>query len=308
MTGPTRCVALTGATGFVGRHVLTHLLARGFRVRALVRDPSMLGHSDPRVEPVRGDLFDDAALSELLRGADAVVHLVGIITENPRDGVTFERIHTEGTRRLLAAAKRGGVGRWVHMSALGARPNAPSRYHLTKWEAEELVRHSGMTWTIFRPSIIHGPDGEFMQMIKGFWTNLMPPFVPYFGAGLTGGGGAGRLQPVWVEDVARCFAGSIDNPRTYGETYNLGGPDAFTWPELYAAVKSHLPRARNKSIRAVPVWYAKLIADLPGVPFNRDQVLMSQEDSVCDIHKVQSHLGLELAAFETTVADYAPKM
>lgn len=302
------CVALTGATGFVGRHVLRTLAAEGVSVRALVRDPSKLGVHDAHVTPVRGDLFDDNALTELVRGVDAVVHLVGIIMEKPAQGQTFARIHVEATQRLLAAAKGAGVKRWVHMSALGSRPGAASRYHQTKWTAEQALRSSGLSWTIFRPSIIHGPDGEFMQLVKGFWTSVFPPFVPYFGAGLFGCRGAGKLQPVWVEDVAACFTAAVTLDKAIGETYPLGGPNSYTWPQLYDTVRQYLPKARRKKIVAVPAWYAKKIAGLPGVPFNRDQVVMSQEDSVCEIHKAQGDFGIQLRPFEDALKDYAREL
>jgi len=306
MVRSSLCVALTGATGFVGRHVLPRLLLADYRVRALVRDPDALTTADARLHTVKGDLFNDAALTELVKGADAVIHLVGIIQEIPRKGQTFDRVHTLGTQRLLGAAQSAGIKRWVHMSALGSRPEAVSDYHRTKWAAERMVRDSGLDYTIFRPSIIHGPDGEFMQMVKGFCCNLFPPFMPYFGAGLMGGCGAGRLQPVWVEDVARCFTEAVTHPEAVGETYPMGGPDEFTWPQLYLTCHQHLPGARaGRKPLAVPVWYANLIAGKPGVPFNRDQVIMSQEDSVCKITKVPEHFGFECAAFEPTFAGYA---
>ncbi|MCC6581579.1 MAG: complex I NDUFA9 subunit family protein [Phycisphaeraceae bacterium] len=298
-------VALTGATGFVGRHVLEALVQRGCRVRALARDPHRLPASGEQVLPVAGDLFDDNALATLVEGTGAVIHIVGIIAEKPRLGQTFPRIHVDATAKLLDHAKKAGVPRWIHMSALGTRPDAVSAYHQTKWQAEQLVRRSGLAWTIFRPSIIHGPDGEFMRMVRQFWCGLMPPFVPYFGKGLLGRGGAGSLQPVWVEDVARCFADAVTLDKTVGETYPLGGPDAVTWPQLYSICKRHLPEARNKRIVAVPAWYANLIAGLPGVPFNRDQVIMSQEDSTCQTAKVEDDFGFKLAAFEPTFAGYA---
>ncbi|MEX0777529.1 MAG: NAD(P)H-binding protein [Phycisphaeraceae bacterium] len=308
-------VAITGATGFVGRHVLRQVLAAGHQVRVLARLPRELP-PDPNLTVVQGDLDNHEALTQLVVGAQAVIHIVGIIKELPAQGQTFEHVHVEGTANLLAAAKRGGsVRRWIHMSALGSRPNAVSQYHQTKWRAEEAVRNSeieGLAWTIFRPSIIHGPDGEFMQMVKGFWCDLFPPFVPYFGAGLLGRGGAGRLQPVYIEDLARCFAAALTLPRSERETYPIGGPDVYTWPQLYATVKEHLSRAgvraRNKRIMPVPAWYAKLIAGLPGVPFNRDQVIMSQEDSTCQIGKVEEHFAIKLAAFELTLAQYADRI
>jgi len=306
MSGRSMCVALTGSTGFVGRHVLAELLAKGHTVRALVRRRGKQSGSDMRVATIEGDLFNDKAVAELVHGADAVIHLVGVIMENWREGQTFQRVHVDATQRLLDAAKTSGhIRKWVHMSALGTRPGAVSTYHRTKWQAEELVRGSGIDYTIIRPSIIHGPDGEFMRMVKGFWTGMFPPFVPYFGKGATGGGGAGRLQPVHVDDVARCFVDALTNPRAKNEVYPLGGPQAMTWPQLHEIVGRHLPDARKKKIRAVPVWYAKMIAGLPGVPFNKDQVIMSQEDSTCGTAKVENDFGITLKPFEETVKEYA---
>ena len=303
------CVALTGGSGFVGRHVLSRLLLAGVRVRVLARDPQRLGATDAKLRVVKGDLFDESALAELVDKADAVIHLVGIIMETPRKSQTFDRVHRQATENLLAASKNAGVKRWVHMSALGSRPDAVSQYHRTKWAGERAVHDSGLDFTIFRPSIIHGPDGEFMQMVKGFCCNVFPPFMPYFGAGVLGKGGAGKLQPVWVEDVARCFVDSLTNPHALNETYPLGGPDEYTWPHLYRTCHKHIPGAvGGRGPKAVPVWYAKMIARMPFAPFNTDQVIMSQEDATCPISKVRDHFGFELAPFESTFASYADQI
>ncbi|MBI1336005.1 MAG: NAD(P)H-binding protein [Phycisphaera sp.] len=313
MTTKSLRVAVTGGTGFVGRHVVPHLLDSGHHVRVLVRNPDRLKSVDNRLTPVKGGLFDDSALSQLCDGVDAVVHLVGIIMEIPSKGQTFERIHAQATRRLVTAAQAAGVKRWVHMSALGARPqddNPPvSDYHRTKFIAEQAVRNSGIPFTIFRPSLIHGHDGEFMRMVKGFLTGLFPPFVPYFGAGALGTKGAGHLQPVYIEDVAKVFADAVAHDKSVGETYPVGGPDVFTWPGLYETCRKHLPGVKaKKKIVAVPAWYARMIAGLPGVPFNRDQVLMSQEESTCDTAKVCHDFAMTMTPFEESFADYAGKI
>src|SRR5690606_9197191 len=118
--------------------------------------------------------------------------------------------------------------RYIHMSALGTRPDAVSRYHQTKWEAEEIVRGSELDWTIFRPSLIHGPDGEFMRMMKFFCTSrVRQPVMPYFGSGNT------LIQPISVRDVATIFVRALTLPATIRQTYELGGPERFTWKELY---------------------------------------------------------------------------
>jgi uncharacterized protein YbjT (DUF2867 family) len=331
-------VALTGATGFVGRHVLPILLEKGFRVRVLVRDASKLTMNHQRILPVHGDLFDQGAITRLLEDAQAVIHLVGIIMETPHLGQTFDRVHRLATERLLASAIRAKVPRWIQMSALGTRPDATSNYHRTKWEAEQAIRESGIEHTIFRPSIIHGHDGEFMQMVKGFWCDALPPFIPYFGRGLSAGeyirlvramltlpkpavdqgtssngrvmprAEAGKLQPVWVDDVARCMVESLDRPSTIHEIYPMGGPQEYTWAKLYSVCGQYLSQTRPKPILAVPVWAAGLIAGKPGVPFSAAQVTMSQEDSTCDIQKVQSEFDIKLAPFESTYAQYVDQI
>src|SRR5580698_3750127 len=166
-------VFLTGASGFVGREVFRQLRAAGHSVRVLSRRPqSDRALADREVRP--GDVTDAASFAGGMAGMDAVVHLVGIINEIGAN--TFENVHTRGTEILLAAAREAGVKRFVHMSALGTRPNAASRYHKSKWAAEELVRNSGLDWTIFRPSIIYGREDQFVNLFARIsrWSPVLP--------------------------------------------------------------------------------------------------------------------------------------
>lgn len=307
---PSR-VFITGGSGFVGAAVIDQLLARGYAVNALARGalpPPVAG----RVQVTSGDLFDASALDRGMAGCDAVVHLVGIIAENQGKGVTFERIHVEGARGVVDAARRGGIRRYVHMSALGARAGAPATYHRTKHAAEEYVRASGLDWTIFRPSLIHGPRGEFTRMEAAFARRKKPPFLfmSYFGAGLLGGGGAGKLQPVHVDDVARAFVDALEKPGTAGKAYCLGGSEVLTWPELHRAMSEAIV-GRRRLVLPLPVWKAKLLARV--VPnkllgFNRDQVLMSQEDSTCDLAPFTADFGWTPRALRESLATYAKEM
>ena len=151
-------VFLTGGTGFVGRHTLRELIRQGHAVRCLARKktPSLAALS-ARVEQVVGSITDPDALRGSMDGCDAVVHLVGIIRENPARGVTFDALHFGGTKTVADEARNAGVSRFVHMSANGARPDGVSAYQTSKWRAEEYVRGAGFAhWTIFRPSLIFG--------------------------------------------------------------------------------------------------------------------------------------------------------
>lgn len=324
--GVTRFLArvmVTGATGFVGRYMVRELVAKGHKPVCLVRDrnrfveqAARLGNG--RFEAVGGNLFDDTALAQSLAGAEACVHLVGIIFERRLMGQTFERIHVEGTRRVVEACRAAGVRRIVHMSALGTRPNAASEYHRTKWRAEGIVRESGLDWTILRPSIIHGPDSEFMRLMKSFVADTVVPafgfipaplpVIPYFGDGQN------RLQPVSVRDVAHCFVAALSMPETIGKIYELGGPEAMSWKELYRTSREEIPGAKMwKPMVGQPLWAAKFMAKtlmkLPMLPdymrFNIDQVTMSQEDSVCDIRPVERDFGIRLRDFRQELSEYA---
>jgi uncharacterized protein YbjT (DUF2867 family) len=303
-------VFVTGASGFVGRSTVRALVLRGHEVSALVRSGRL---EIDGVGVVQGDLFDAESLDRGMRGCDAVIHLVGIIQEKKSKGVTFERIHIEGTRAVLDAARRAGIRRHVQMSALGTRSDAVSTYHRTKFEAEELVRHSGLEWTILRPSMIHGPGGEFMQMEAGWVRGTRAPwlFMPYFGRGMFGQAGSGKIQPVYVEDVARALIDCIDNRVTIGKTYELAGPDVLTWPGLHRLVSQKLVGKERLAV-AIPAWYAKVLASLVPqalLPFNQDQVIMAIEDNVtCRMPEFLQDFGWQPQSLSATLDVYAAKL
>jgi NADH dehydrogenase len=172
-----------------------------------------------------------------------------------------------------------------------------------------------LAWTIFRPSLIHGPNGEFMRLMKKFICGLVPPFIPYFGSGNA------LLQPVSVKDVAHCMVESLELPSAIGVTYSLGGPRAYRWRDFYDVCCSLMPGARRwKPIVSQPVPVAKalalasapllallelLIPSIGMMRFDRGQVDMSQEDSVCDVADVEAAFGIRMRDFEQELAQYA---
>jgi uncharacterized protein YbjT (DUF2867 family) len=251
-------------------------------------------------------LFDAKVLEKGMRGASAAIHLVGIIFENRFSGVTFERMHLEATKYVVDAAKTAGVKRYLQMSALGTRMDATSTYHQTKFAAEQYVRASGLDWTIFRPSMIHGAKGEFMQLVNKWVRKKAPPFfaMPYFKGKRRGG--PPQIQPIFVKDVAKAFVDAIEKPKTIGEVYPVAGTQRFTWPEFYR-MGSRIIRGKERMVTGIPVPVAKVMAKIgpPLFPFNRDQVLMSQEDNTADLTKFKGDFGWEPRGFEETLKSYA---
>ena len=283
---PLHRVFVTGATGFVGRTVIQALRAEGYVVRCLVRRGS---ERDLRgvgaIERVEGDVLSPQTLEEGMAGCDAVVHLVGIIREHVPTNTTFYRVHVQGTGNVVAAAASVGVRRYIHMSALGAREGARSRYHQTKWAAEEAVHACSLPWTIVRPSVIYGRGDGFVSLLV--WVVRRLPVVPL----IVGG----RLQPVPVEQVAQGVARALSRPSAVKQTYEVGGPDRVTLGELVDLIGKVLGRRRILKFnvpRVVVRVATRALHRLPYFPLTPDQLLMLEEDNVCDPAPFFSTFGL----------------
>jgi uncharacterized protein YbjT (DUF2867 family) len=262
-------ILVTGATGFIGPKVVHALRAQDRDVRALVRRPEQAAKLGGwGVELVRGDITDPGAVRAAFEGCTHVVHLVAIIRGRPAD---FERVMTEGTRHLVAAAREAGVERFVLMSALGTSDAAdPVPYFAAKWQEEREVVASGLEYTIFRPSFVFGRDGgvlpTFIKQVR------YSPVVTVIGPGLQ------RSQPIWADDVAAIFAQGVDHPQAANRLFELGGPDTVDWNGLYERIAKVLGKRRR--LVHVPIELArtgaKLTERLPGAPLSVDQVAMIQ--------------------------------
>ncbi len=323
---PPRTIAVTGATGFVGRHTVRRLVEAGHTARCLVRSADKAAGllPDERVELVTADVFDRHALPELLDGADALVHTIGIRRETP--GVTFERLHPGGTERVTEAMRGAGVRRLVHISALGTRADATTDYHRSKHAAETIVRGSGLDWTILRPSLIHGPDGEFIQMVRAWVLNRMAPrfFLPWFARVEVEAGfppkpprlESAQVQPVHVEDVAEAVLRSLDRPQAIGEVYPLTGPETVDWPTLLTTVRDALPMGDKKMrtvgipapLGVVAARSAKAFGLAQALPFGPSEPVMASEPQTASRAKALAHLELETRPFIESVGAYAERV
>ena len=261
-------VLVTGATGFVGPHVVHALRARELPVRALVRDTQRASRlASWGTEFVQGDVTDLTSLRAAVSGVDTVVHLVAIIKGSRAD---FERVMAQGTRDFVAAAQEAGVRRFVLASALGLNERSRDAvpYFAAKWEMERAVKESGLEYVILRPSFIFGKDGgvlpTFVRLAR------FAPVTPIVGPGTQ------RLQPIWVEDVAEYYARATDLPAAANRTFEIGGPDAPTWNEFWDRLKRAVG-ARRPSVHvpfSVMRLQAALTEKLPGAPVTRDQLTM----------------------------------
>lgn len=293
-------VFLTGATGFVGSAIFHKLLARGYEVRCLVRPGSESKlHRAPGVLPVPGDVVSPEGLGESMRGCQAVIHLVGIIREYPGRGITFDRLHAQATRNMVKVARAAGVRRYIQMSALGARPDARSRYHRSKYAAEEAIRTSDLEWTIFRPSVIFGPGDGFVTLLARVirWS----PLIPIIGSGRN------RLQPVAVENVAEGFVGAIERPGTAGKVYEVGGPRAYSYEETVGEIGRALGRRWIPYIHQPLGLMAPVVRcfeRLPFFPLTSDQLLMLGEDNVCDPRPYFEAFGITPIDFPEGIRRY----
>lgn len=290
-------IAITGATGYVGRAVVKRVLADGHKVRAIVREPGAARGLPAGVELFHGNVLYAPSLEGAFAGVKCVIHLVGIINEWKEN--TFERAHTQATMNVVDAAKKAGVKRYIHMSALGTRPDARSRYHQTKWAAEEYVRKCGLAWTIFRPSLIYGAEDISTTVLAKAVRRA--PVIPVIG------NGESKIQPVALEVVAECFAAAIHHDDTIQKTYELCGPVAFTWNELYDKLAVAVGVKKRKLHLPLPVARlqgAVLEKLSPKPPFNREQVIMAQEDNVGDPRPAEADFHFQQDSFEAGIARY----
>ncbi len=273
----TRSVATVfGGSGFIGRYVVQRLARAGHVVRVAVRDTERARTLCPmgavgQIVPLYTTLADRATIERAVAGADLVVNLVGILAE--RRAGDFQRLQADGPGQIGAAAAAAGVVRVVHVSAIGADPAAPSLYARSKGQGEAALRAAFPAATILRPSIVFGTEDGFFNRFAALAA--MSPVMPVIAGGT-------RLQPVYVGDVADAVMAALMRGDAAGRTYELGGPQVFTFRELLGWILKQT--MRHRPLVNVPMGLARLQAAvlerLPGKLLTRDQLLLLGQDNV----------------------------
>lgn len=300
-----RNVLVIGGTGFIGSHVIAKLVDAECRVTVPTRREGHATHLLllPDVEEVvKADVHDDAVLDRLMHGQDAVINLVGILHGKPgpagsRYGSAFARAHVDLPRRIVAACARNGVRRFLHMSALGAAPDAPSMYLRSKADGEAAaMSNPAVATTIFRPSVVFGDNDRFLNMFASLQRVL--PVMMLAGADA-------KFQPVYVEDVAQAFASALKDNRTIGKVYELAGPKVYTLRELVRLAGQY--SGHRRPVIGIPAAFARLQAffleHLPGGPLmSRDNLDSMKVDNVR-----HSPLADELGIHWTSLEAVAPR-
>ena len=289
-------VVVLGGSGFVGRALCARLAAESHRLVVPTRSRERSRHLIllPTAEVVEADILDPARLAGLVRGADAVVNLVGILNESGRD--TFERMHVELARNVVAACVAQGVPRLLHMSALNADPSGPSKYLRSKGEAEAIVAGSRLDWTVFRPSVIFGQGDSFMTLFARLARAM--PVLALAGADT-------KFQPVWVGDVVAAFERTLRRTSAVHQRYELCGPKVYTLQELvrYAGETAGAVRPIIPVGGALATLQAFVLEHLPGKLMSRDNLASMSRDNVCGC-PFPPELGIEPVALEALAPSF----
>lgn len=294
-------ILVTGASGFVGSYAVPELIDAGHHVVALVRDEDAARSILRRLPPERrtgiefrtGDVNDPEMLPEALEAVDGVLHLVAI----PRDrngGRDLERVNTDGTRNMVDAARAAGVRRFVHLGGLGLADDPDLHFASSKARAESIVSESGLDWTILKPSLLWGPRDGFFNIVAGL-ARTSPLIVPVPGRGNA------RFQPLAVTDLARIIRLCFDRSETIGRSYELGGPEYWTYREIVAEVLRATGRRRR--IVPMPLPLIRLVAGVAEAvhlpfPVATDQLRQLRLDNVGPLDGVERGFGFAPRAMD----------
>jgi NADH dehydrogenase len=297
-------ILVAGGTGFVGGGIVRELARRGKPVAVLSRNATKAATRFPHseVEYREGDVREPASLAAALQGAEVVIGCVQFPNspiENRRRGYTFEEIDAVGTERLVEAAKAAGVQRYIYLSGAGAAPDAKYHWFRAKWRAETAVRGSGITYVIFRPSWVYGPEDNSLNRFLTMSRFL--PFVP-----IIGDGSRQRLQPVFIDDLGWAVAEAVDNRAADNRVFEIGGPEVLTMKEIIRTALGVM--GRRRFLLPIPKVLMKaqaaLLRLLPGPPLTPDAIDFITMDALADSSELVEALGLRLTSLREGLSTY----
>ena len=289
-------ILITGATGYIGRHLLSRLIDRGDRPRCLVRDIDRASHtlSADKVELVQGDTTRPDTLAAAVQGIDTIVH-AGFMTADRKEtpGNSYEGTNVGGTRNLIKAAQDAGVKRMVEISGLGTKPDKPGSYMQGRYLAEKMVMESGLEWTIIRPSVLFGKGAPF---IKGLAELIQTsPVLPLIGGGKT------MFQPIYVEDVVSVIVAVLDDPgRFAGKIYTIGGPEYYSFTQIFDVLLQAMHKKRFKVYAPrslVGIGAVAMEALLAKPPLTRAAMALFSFDNTTDLDSVERDFGFTPLSF-----------
>jgi uncharacterized protein YbjT (DUF2867 family) len=288
-------VAVIGATGFVGSHLVPHLVGQGHLVRAVSRSGRRLPGWGEQVQPLAGNVETGEGIGAALTGADALVHLVAIPRES--GGRTFARVNVDGVARVLQAARSAGVPRIVHVSVLGVTDDRELAYLCSRWQSERLVRDSGLAWTILRPSLLFGVGDGFFKLVKVTLTWWSPGVVAM------PGDGQARFQPLFVDDLAYGIGCCLDDPVHRGQIHELGGPAYVTYRQIVDEVMRATGKRRLKLNLPLPLMSGiTLVTDrlLPIFPVTQDQIRSLSRPNFTTLDSFEHAFGVRPRPFDVS--------
>lgn len=290
-------IAVTGGTGFVGRHLVNRLLRDSHSITVLSHRTYAGGLFDARVRLVAGSVNDMDSLVDAFAGVDAVYHLVGIILES--GDKTFAKTVAEGTRQVVKACQRAGVKQLIYLSALGTAADAPTAYHRTKFIAEQAVLSSGLRPIVFRASVIYGPGDGFVSLLTRMLR--LSPITPVVGSGKY------LLQPIYIDDLVEAMAKGLECTVAAGRVIDLAGPEQLEYVKILEIIKRVLHKKRLNF--NLPLWLLRPTAGmmekiLRTPPLTRDQLTMLAMGNIGDNAAMKELFSIEPIRFEDGLRKY----
>ncbi len=294
-------ILITGATGYIGSHLVARLVAQGEQPRCLVRSKQRAASILPinKVDIALGDTTRPATLTAI-QGVDTIVHTAFITADRKQSAENrYQETNVQGTINLVKAAQAAGVRRIIELSGLGTKPDRPGSYMQGRYLAEKAVKESGLQWTIIQPSVLFGKDAPFIKGLADLIRSA--PVIPLIG------GGKVRFQPIYVEDVVTVIIKVLENPeQSANKTFTIGGPAYYTFTDIVNELTSvmHKPRIKAPApTLLVGMGAAMMEAVLPKPPLTKAAMTLFTFDNTTDLHSVERDFGFAPASF----TDYIQK-